>query len=102
MSRTAEFILGLIGGIFGLISAMIVVFVETAFPSLGDQSAGWYAVLFSIIIIISAIIVKGKPKLAGIGLLVGAVGGLINIGLFYIIPGALAFIAGIMALVRKG
>ena len=102
MSRTAEFILGLIGGIFGLIGAMIVVFIETAFPSLGDQSAGWYAVLFSVMIIICTIFVKGKPKLAGIGMLIGAVGGLINVGLFYVIPGVLALIAGIMALVRRG
>ncbi len=102
MSRTAEFVLGLIGGIFGLIGGMLVVFVETAFTSLGDQSAGWYAVLFSIIVIISTVIVKSKPKLAGIGLLVGAIGGLWNVGLFFVIPGILIFIAGLMALIRKG
>jgi hypothetical protein len=101
MKRTTEFILGLIGGILGLFGGMIVVFVETAFTSLGDTSSGWMAVLFSVIIIISAVIVQHKPKLAAIGLIIGAIGGLINVGLFFIIPGILTLIAGIMALVRK-
>jgi len=101
-SRTTELVLGLIGGILGLIGGMIVVFVETALPSLGDQSNGWYAVLFSIIIIVSTVLVKSTPKIAGVGMIVGTVGGLVNVGLFFIIPGILAFIAGLMALIKKG
>jgi hypothetical protein len=100
--RTTEFVLGLIAGILGLFGGVIVVFVETAFSALGDQSDGWYAVLFSVVIILSSVLVKSMPKIAGIGMVVGAVGGLVNVGLFFIIPGILAFIAGLVALIKRG
>jgi len=45
--------------------------------------------------------VKSKTKTAGIMFLIASIGGVISISAFYIIPGILIFIAGIMALVRK-
>jgi len=102
MSRTAEIILGLTGGIFGLLAGMLVVFVEITFTALGDQSAGWLAIFFSVMIIVGTVIITSKPKLSGVIIIIGVIGGLYNIGLFYVVPGILAFIAGIMALVRKG
>ncbi|MBZ4666574.1 DUF4064 domain-containing protein [Mahella sp.] len=107
MKRTAEFVLGLIGGIIGIFSSLIALFVGgvgTVFEAEGASTVtglGWAAALFSILAIVGAAIVKGKPKVAGVMLLVAGIGGFISISMFYIIPGILILIAGIMALVRK-
>lgn len=107
MKRTAEFVLGLIGGIIGIISSVIALFVGGIGSAFGAEGAGtvtglgWAATLLSILAIVGAAIVKGKPKLAGIMLIIAGIGGFISISMFYIIPGILILIAGIMALVRK-
>ena len=62
---------------------------------------GWVAILFSVVGIVASVIVKNKPKLAGIMFLVAGIGGLICISMAYILPAILLIIAGIMALVRK-
>ncbi|GAW28947.1 DUF4064 domain-containing protein [Carboxydocella sp. ULO1] len=107
MSRTAELILGLLGGILGLIASFIALFiggVGSAFNAQGAGtvvSLGWSAALLSILAIVGSVMVKSKPKTAGIMFLIASIGGVISISAFYIIPGILIFIAGIMALVRK-
>ncbi|RKJ65849.1 DUF4064 domain-containing protein [Butyricicoccus sp. 1XD8-22] len=107
MKRTPEFILGLLGGIFGFIGAIMALFIggiDAAFSSTGESEViglGWGAVLFSIIAIVGCILVRTKDKIGGILMLVAAVGGIICISLFYLIPAILLVIAGVMALVRK-
>ncbi|WP_117170090.1 DUF4064 domain-containing protein [Paraliobacillus sediminis] len=107
MSRTTEFVLGLIGGILGFFGAIIALFVgglDAAFNETGSSSItglGWSAFLFSALAIVGSVVVKSKAKLGGILLLVSAVGGLISISFFYLISAVLIGIAGIMGLVRK-
>lgn len=107
MNRTAEFVLGLIGGIFGFIGAIMALFigeVDAVFSTSGTSSItglGWMAFLFSILAIIGAVQVRSNAKRGGIMLLVAAVGGFISISMFYLVPGILIVIAGIMGVSRK-
>ncbi|QGQ46626.1 DUF4064 domain-containing protein [Metabacillus sediminilitoris] len=105
MKRTTEFVLGLIGGIFGLIGAVMAIFVgvlDEAFSGSTEISGlGWSAVLLSILGIVGSVIVKRKPKLGGAFMTIAAIGGTISIFVFYILPGVLLFIGGIMGLFRK-
>lgn len=107
MKRTTEFVLGLIGGIFGVMGAMIALFiggVDAAVNSSGQSEIiglGWAAVAFSILGIVGASIVKGKPKLGGGFMTIAAVAGIICISMFYILPGILLIIGGLMGLIRK-
>lgn len=107
MNRTAEFVLGLIGGIFGFIGAVLAIFiggVDAAFSETGTSEVsglGWSAFLFSILAIIGSVVVRNKAKAGGIMLIISAAGGLISISMFYLIPAVMIGIAGIMALVKK-
>lgn len=107
MKRTTEFVLGLIGGIFGILFAFIALFiggVDAAFSENGTSSIiglGWAAVFLSILGIIGSVVVKGKAKVGGILMLIAAVGGTISISMFYILPGILLLIAGLMGVIRK-
>ncbi|HLR79548.1 MAG TPA: DUF4064 domain-containing protein [Bacillota bacterium] len=107
MNRTAEFVLGLIGGLFGFLGAILALLiggVDSAFNESGTSDIiglGWGAFLFSTLAIIGSVVVRSKPKLGGVFLLIAAIGGLISISMFYLIPAILLAIAGIMAFVRK-
>ncbi|PKR82412.1 DUF4064 domain-containing protein [Heyndrickxia camelliae] len=107
MKRTTEFVLGLLGGIFGFIGAFMALFiggVDAAFNSSGESEIiglGWGAVLLSILGIVGSVVVRSKAKLGGIFLLISAIGGLICISMFYILPSVLLLIAGLMGLFRK-
>ncbi len=105
--RTAEFVLGLLGGIFGFFGAFFALTfgaIDTAFSGTSSSvtGLGWSALLFSILGIIGAALVKSKKvKLAGWLMVIAAVGGVISISFFYILPGLLLLIGGLMALLRK-
>lgn len=105
--RTAEFVLGLLGGIFGFFGAflgLIVGGIGSAFKASGASTISYlagFAIIFSIIGIVGAALVKSKPKLGGWFMIVSAVGGLICISLFYLLPFVLLLIGGLMALIRK-
>ncbi|MGD7063195.1 DUF4064 domain-containing protein [Bacillus altitudinis] len=107
MKRTTEFVLGLIGGIFGFFGAMSAIAfggLDAAFSESGTSQItglGWAAMLFSILAIVASVIVKKKAKLGGILLLVSAVGGIISISMFFILPAVLIIIAGCMGVFRK-
>ncbi|EIJ79177.1 hypothetical protein PB1_16509 [Bacillus methanolicus PB1] len=107
MKRTTEFVLGLLGGIFGFIGAFMALFiggVDAAFSSSGTSEViglGWAAVILSILGIIGSVVVKSKAKFGGILMLISAIGGVISISMFYILPGVLLLIAGLMGIFRK-
>ena len=107
MGRTTEFILGLIGGIFGFFGALIALMVGgigSVVKASGASSMmglGWGAIIFSIIGIVGATLVKSKPKLSGWIMIISAVGGLICISLFYLLPFVLLLLGGLMALIKK-
>ncbi|API91705.1 hypothetical protein J32TS6_40730 [Virgibacillus pantothenticus] len=105
--RTTEFVLGLIGGIFGFIGAILALFiggVDAALNETGSSDVtglGWAAFLFSALAIVGSVVVKSKAKVGGVLLLISAIGGLISISLFYAISAVLIGIAGLMALIKK-
>lgn len=108
LKRTAEFVMGLIGGILGILAGFMGVFVGSIATALEvDQGgfvsgASWIAILLSVLGIVGAGLVKSKTKAASILMLIAAVGGFFCIGLLYLLPGILLLIAGIMGLARKG
>jgi len=105
MKRTTEFVLGLIGGIFGIISGVIALMIGGLGSALGGASTvgslGVWAIVLSILGIVGASIVSSKSRLGGIFMTVAAIGGTICISMFYILPGILLIISGLMALIKK-
>ena len=105
--RTAEFVLGLIGGIVGFGGAILALLfggIGSAFNADGASmisNLGWSAIIFSIIGIVGAAMVNSKTKLAGWMMIVSAIGGVISISLFYLLPFVLLVLAGLMALLKK-
>lgn len=103
MSRTAELVLGIIGGIFGLLASMAVI----AFGGLGESvgafgyeefySRGAAGLLLGVIGIIGAAIVNSRNKVAAGLMIVSAVGGLFALGLFWGISFILLLVGGILA-----
>jgi hypothetical protein len=105
VSRTGEMVLAILGGVFGIIGGIIALGVggvQSAVHSGGSNVAinGGVAIAFSALAIIAAFFVSSKSKLAGWFLVVAAIGGLIAISAFYILPFILLLIAGLMCLLR--
>lgn len=107
MKRTTEFVLGLIGGIFGLFGSTTALFIgglDATFNSTGESDIiglGWLAILFSIVAIVGSVLVKSKVKLGGWLMIASAVGGVISVSFAYMIPAILLLIGGIMGVARK-
>jgi len=107
MNRTAEFALGLVGGIVGILVAVLAIFIGGAEATINEIdnssiiASGWAAVFLSLLGIAGSIIVRNKPRLGGTFLLIAAIGGFICIYMFYVMPGVLLAIAGFMGVSRK-
>jgi len=107
VKRTTEFVLGLLGGIFGFfgaVFALIIGGVDAALSSSGTSEIiglGWGAMLFAILGIIASVVVRSTAKVGGALLLVSGIGGLICISFYYILPAVLLVIAGLMGLIKK-
>jgi hypothetical protein len=103
---TVEFILGLIGGIIGFLAGVMAIMVGFFAPAFSVNYdffllSGLGGIIFSIIGIIGAAIVKRKTKIAGYLMIIRAIGGLYCINVFYILSFILLIIAGIMAVRYK-
>jgi hypothetical protein len=100
-------ILGIIGGIFGIIAGLaegLVGGIGEAFHVTAATNLYVLAVLAivaSIIGIVGAALVGGRAKVGGALMVIAAVLGIIAASYFFILPGILLGIAGILALVRK-
>lgn len=104
--RTAEFVLGLIGGILGFFASAI-----STFNAMGDGlntvqiinivDLAFVAMIFSIVGIVGASLVKSKPKPAGWLMIISAVIGVASIGFGYALSFILLIIAGLMAVIKK-
>ncbi|MEI5893546.1 DUF4064 domain-containing protein [Bacillus cereus] len=107
MKRTAEFVLGLIGGIFGILCAFIALFIGGLGSALEADGAntviglGWGAVGLSVLGIVGSVMVRSKAKVGGIMMTVAAIGGFICISIIYLLPGVLLLIGGLMGIFRK-
>jgi len=105
---TVEFILGLIGGIIGFLAGVVAIGIGvlgSAFAVKESSSLiglGIGGVIFSIIGIVGAAIVKSNTKNAGYLMIISAIGGLFCISVFYILSFILLIIGGVMAIRHKG
>ncbi|MDI6892792.1 MAG: DUF4064 domain-containing protein [Actinomycetota bacterium] len=105
--RTVEFVLGILGGTLGFLGAGFVLFFGSVYSSFGGKDAstlvslGWAAILFAILGITGAALVKSKTKLGGWLMLASAIGGIISISFMYALPFVLLIIAGLMAIIKK-
>ncbi|MFC7745887.1 DUF4064 domain-containing protein [Lentibacillus kimchii] len=105
--KTTSFTLGLIGGIIGIIASFLAMFiggVGSAFEAEGSGSMiglGISALFASILGIVGSALVKGKPKVGSILMLISAVWGVVSVSMFYIVSVVLLGIGGIMGLFIK-
>ncbi|MBC6309480.1 DUF4064 domain-containing protein [Listeria sp. FSL L7-1582] len=115
MNRTAEFVLGLIGGITGVIASgtamLLGVFMTAAsavtledfgsFFGLGAIAAGVLVFLMSVFAIVATCLIKTNVKFWGIMLIIIGGVGFILIQFIWVVPGVLLLISGIMCVARK-
>jgi hypothetical protein len=106
-SRTLELVLGIIGGFFGLmggIGAVLIGSFGSAFNATGYSDimvSGIVAIVVSIMGIIGAVLVRNKPKLGGLLMILSGIIGFICIFVFYVLGGVFLVIGGLLALLRK-
>ncbi len=105
MNRTTEFVLGLIGGIFGIFASIIAIFIgafgEAFFNDSSVTNAGWFAILVSIAAIVGSVLVKSKAKVGGWIMVISGVVGFFTIGILYILSAILLLIGGLMGVFKK-
>lgn len=105
VSRTGEMVLAILGGVFGIFGGLFAVFIGSL-QTVGEGEGmnvgilGWSAIAFSVLAIVSAFYANSRAKLAGWLLVVAAIGGLVSISFFFILPFILIIIAGLMCLLR--
>jgi hypothetical protein len=110
MKRTAEFTLGLIGGILGILFSILVIAVGVVgesidLPIIINFSTitflGVLSLVVSIVAIVGAVWVKSKAKAGGWTMVICGIVGFIAVDLFYVISAILLLIGGLMAIFRK-
>jgi hypothetical protein len=103
----ADFVLGLLGGIFGFFAGLLALGFGGLGEALGASSAtsiiglGALAILASIIGIVGAAISGGRPKAGGGLMIISGILGLIAVSMFYLLSTVLLVVGGIMALRSK-
>ncbi len=102
--KVVALIIGILGGLAGLGGAVFALFLGGVGEAFNAQDAsavmglGLAAIPLAIVGVVGGALTLAKPKLAGILMLISAVGGTIAISAGYIIAGPMLLIAGIMAL----
>ncbi|QQE78097.1 DUF4064 domain-containing protein [Alicyclobacillus sp. SO9] len=105
--KVASMVLGIVGSVFGVIAAITAMFIGGVGGAFGANGAstitslGWGALFASIVGLIGSILVSGKPKVAAVLMLIGGIAGIISVSYFYILPGILLIIPGIMSFFVK-
>lgn len=101
----AEFILGLLGGIFGFIPSILALGIGSLVAGLGGDiniaGLGLLAILASIMGIIGAAISERNYRIGGGLMIISAILGLIGVSFFYLLSAILLFIGGILTLIKK-
>ena len=102
--RTAEFILGLIGGILGLLAVPGFFFLGGLSAAFGGPATlvGWAigGGILSAVGLVGAAFVKSRPRPAAVMMLISGVLGLF-VALGFWVGALLLLVAGIIALIRK-
>ncbi len=107
LRRITDFILGLTGGIMGILFFIFTIFIDNLSKTLKVEGANgiivlnWLPIILSVIEIIGCLIVTFNAKIGGFLMIIAAIGGVICITLFYLLPGALLLISGSMSIFVK-
>src|SRR5699024_10083859 len=105
--RTSSFVLELVGGMHGILAAILAIFIGgvcAAFAASDSDSIiglGFSALLASVLGIVGAALVKGKPKVGSLLMFIAGIWGIISISAFYVVSGILLIIAAIIGLFIK-
>lgn len=105
MKRTAEFVLGLIGGILGVFISLPTCIIMGFMPATEQLSTiAWISngigTVLAGVAIVFACLVNKITKASGIFMIITGIG-LFLCNFFNIVPTILLLVAGIMSLVRK-
>ena len=95
--RIAALIIGIIAGLFGILSAVLALAVGGIGGSSTVVGLGWSALAFCILGFLGAGLAMGKPRLGALILLIAAVGVLISVSWFAVIATPLFLIAATLA-----
>jgi hypothetical protein len=105
--RTGALVLGIIGGLFGIISAVITLFVGGIGGAVGAEGAGtvvglgWAALFFSLLGLVGAAPSLAKPVLAAVIMAITAIAIAISISLFAVIATPMLLIAALSAFLGR-
>lgn len=105
--RTAAQVLGIVGGVFGIIFALIAMFVGSIGAALAEDGSGtliglgFVAILLAIAAIVGGALAKNHRTAAIILLLGPGVVGFIMISLAWILPGILLIVGGILEIFAR-
>ncbi|HET9017855.1 MAG TPA: DUF4064 domain-containing protein [Thermomicrobiaceae bacterium] len=105
--RTASLVLGIIGGVFGLIAALLAMFVGGVGSALQDSSGhtvaglGLAAFFIAVVGIVGGAVAPKYPRMAALLELVAGIAGFVAVSLFWILSGPLFLIGALLAFLGR-
>lgn len=105
--RTASLVLGIIGGVFGIIAALLTLLLGglgSAFDAAGAGSIvgrSFFAVFVGVIAIVGGALAIRYPKVSAILQLITGVMGLLLIGLFWLFSVILLLVGALLAFLGR-
>ena len=104
MKHKAEFTLGLLGEVLGILSGILImktdVFKVVADDKEGALLTGMFVILCSVFAVIASLFIEHKPREAGMMFLISGALGLLISSFLYAVQFVLLLIAGILALTK--
>ncbi|WP_079710254.1 hypothetical protein [Paraliobacillus ryukyuensis] len=89
------------GGVLGVIISLLVQLFAVVDDSYTFGNFGLLGIISGIVAIVGASLIKSRPMLAGILLIITTITGVYGLSVFYIIPGILTLITGIYLLFKR-
>jgi len=104
MKHKAEFTLGLLGGVLGILSGILIMKTDLFKVVAGDKEGalltGMFVILCSVFAVIASLFIERKPREASMMFLVSGALGLLIFSFLYAVQFVLLLIAGILALTK--
>ena len=100
VSRTLEFILGIVGSVLGIFSGSFLIFLKN-YGQVHISFLGFVAILASILGIVSSFYLRRNEEAAGIGFLIATMFVIVGADHINVISALFLLSAGILTLFRK-
>ena len=104
MKHKAEFTLGLLGEVLGILSGILIMKTDLFKVVAGDKEGalltGMFVILCSVFAVIASLFIERKPREASMMFLVSGALGLLISSFLYAVQFVLLLIAGILALTK--